>query len=134
MLAAGPGWAYNQRGRAEDREYRYSAILPGCENQGVLDTVTGRFADRELDYRNSSLTIVELHTIRTVAFRPNGPDLIPRRYCSAVVRTSDLVKRSLDYFIVEDGSQIGFTYGVEWCVSGLDYSYTYGARCSGARP
>ena len=129
-----PAGAYDNRVRAEDREFGYTASLPECTDSAVVGLVTKRFNDREQDYRNSSLTIAEVRDVRTVGFRPNGLDLIPRRYCTATVVTSDLVKRKLDYFVVEDGSIIGWTWGVEWCVSGLDFSYAYGGRCHTARP
>ena len=129
-----PAGAYDKRVRAEDREFGYTASLPECTDLAVVGLVTKRFNDREQDYRNSSLTIAEVRDVRTVGFRPNGLDLIPRRYCTATVVTSDLVKRKLDYFVVEDGSIIGWTWGVEWCVSGLDFSYAYGGRCHTARP
>ncbi|MBY0611830.1 MAG: hypothetical protein K2P80_06565 [Beijerinckiaceae bacterium] len=134
LLVSSPALAFNKRIRAEDREYPYTANIPACEDTGVISKVVGRFEDRERDYRNSNLSIVEVRDVRPVAFRPNGPDLIPRRYCTAQVVTSDLVKRRLDYFVVEDASVIGWTWGVEWCVSGLDFSHTYGGRCKGARP
>ena len=134
LLLCSPAHAFNERVRAEDRAYPYTANLPVCEDTGVLGKVVSRFEDRERDYRNSNLSIVEVRDVRTVAFRPNGPDLIPRRYCTATVLTSDLIKRRLDYFVAEDASIIGWTYGVEWCVAGLDFSHTYGGRCQGARP
>ena len=134
IVFAAPANAYDRRVTAESREYSYSAILPGCEDTGVLGKVTSRFEDRERDYRNSTLSIVELRNVRTVAFRPNGLDLIPRRYCTATAITSDNVKRRLDYFVVEDASIIGWSYNVEWCVSGLDFSYSYDGRCRAARP
>ena len=129
-----PANAYDNRVRAEDREFGYTARLPECTDPGVVGLVTKRFNDREADYRNSSLVIAEVRDIKFVGFRPNGLDLIPRRYCTATVVTSDLVKRRLDYFVVEDGSIIGWSWGVEWCVSGLDFSYAYGGRCHTARP
>lgn len=38
------------------------------------------------------------------------------------------------YSIVEDGGFIGASWGVEWCVDGLDRSWTYAPNCRMAKP
>ncbi len=119
---------------AENREYPYDARLPACEDTSVTGLISSRFAQREQNYWNNTLTMVDVTHIRTVAFRPNGSDLIPRRYCHATVLFSDHKKRGVDYIIVEDASIIGWTWGVEWCVAGLERHLSYDGRCRAARP
>ena len=123
-----------ERELAERREYPYTANLPACEDQAVTSLVASRFAGREADYWKTGLRIDLIDHIKTVGFRPNGPDLIPRRYCTATVVTSDQRKRRMDYIIVEDAGIIGWSYGVDWCISGLDRNYAYDGRCRAARP
>jgi len=38
------------------------------------------------------------------------------------------------YSIIEDGGFLGASWGVEWCVDGLDRSWTYAPNCRMARP
>ncbi len=123
-----------ERIAAETREYAFNARLPACEDGAVTGLIASRFAGREASYWKSNLQISEVSHIRMVGFRPNGPDLIPRRYCSATVVTSDLKKRRMDYIIVESAGIIGWSYGVEWCLSGLDRNYAYDGGCRSARP
>ena len=118
----------------ETRIEPYSANLPACEDQSVLDTVSSRFSSREGNFWNSPLTIVRFERARQTSFRPEGIDLIPRRFCTAAVVTSDNVRRQLDYNIVEGGGFIGITWGIEWCMGGLDRSYAYAPYCQMARP
>jgi hypothetical protein len=123
-----------ERIQAETREYAYDAVLPACNDGDVTGLIASRFADRETNFWNSSLTINGLSKIKQSGFRPNGSDLIPRRYCTANVQLSNNKKHRLDYIIVEDAGIIGMNYGVEWCISGLDRNYAYDGGCRAARP
>ncbi len=122
------------RVKAEHREYPYDAILPECKDSVVTGLIASRFAERETNFWASSLAIHEVNQIKQRGFRPNGSDLIPRRYCSASVRLSNNKKHRLDYVVIEDSGIIGMNYGVEWCVSGLDRNYAYDGGCRAARP
>ena len=119
---------------AEAREYSYTAQLPACADGGVTGLIAGRFEAREKEFWASNLSVNEILKIKETGFRPNGLDIIPRRYCSATIVLSDLKKRQIDYFITEDAGIIGWNYGVDWCVSGLDRSYAYDGQCRAARP
>jgi len=129
-----PVQAFDRRQPAETRDFPYTGTLPACEDPSVVGLVTRRFDDREENYFGSILRIAEVRDIHTLGYRPDGLDLIPRRYCAATAITSDLIKRQLYYFVVEDASIIGWTWGVEYCVSGLDVYYSYDGRCRAARP
>jgi hypothetical protein len=110
------------------------AAIPACSDTGVQSTIASRFSDAESTYWNSSLTIVSFEKLRPVAFRPWGLDFIPRLYCTGEVTTSDGRRRSIDFAVGEDLGIIGATYGVEWCIGGLDRSRAYAPNCKMARP
>jgi hypothetical protein len=59
---------------------------------------------------------------------------IPRRYCSAQARISDGISRMVHFVIAEDTGLIGASWGVEWCVVGLDRNWAYNPGCKMARP
>jgi len=111
---------------------RYDGVLPRCE--AALGTIASRFAQKEGRFWNSSLQIVGFDRVRETAFRPWAPETIPRRYCSAMAMVSDGRARTVHYSIIEDASIIGMTWGVEWCVVGLDRNWAYNPACHMAQP
>ncbi len=113
---------------------RYDGVLPACDAQGVLGKITSRFADKEHGYWNSALTITGYENIREVAYRPWAANTIPRRFCTGYVYISDRTKHQLHYSIGEDTGIISSTYGVEWCVVGLDRNWAYNPACQMAQP
>jgi hypothetical protein len=113
---------------------RYDATVPLCDNPGVLGRITSRFSHKEGEYWNSALQIVAFEHLRETAFRPWAHDAIPRRFCSGKVLVSDGVRRTVYYSIIEDTGWIGATWGVEWCVVGLDRNWAYNPSCKMARP
>jgi hypothetical protein len=110
----------------------YEAVIPRCE--AALDTIASRFAAKEGRFWNSDLQILGFERVRQVALMPWAPNTIPRRFCRAVASVSDGRKRVVRYSIIEDGGIIGATWGVEWCVVGLDRNWAYNPRCRMARP
>ncbi len=144
-----PASANSPRGRAEERVFAYDAQLPACDDPGVVGRIQSRFDGREPRYWNSNLQLTGVDRIRETHFRPNGQDLIPRRYCTARALLSDGKYHRLDYNLVEDAGITGWhgslffglvrfptsaSYNVEWCVSGLDRHNTYAPDCRMARP
>ena len=113
---------------------RYDAIVPLCEEPGPLATIQARFATKEQRFWNSSLQIVAFERIRETAFMPWASGTIPRRFCSGKVLISDGSLRPIHYSIGENTGLIGATYGVEWCVVGLDRNWAYNPGCKMARP
>jgi hypothetical protein len=111
---------------------RYDGVLPACE--AALDTIASRFAQKEGQFWNSSLTITGFEKVRQVAFRPWASGTIPRRFCSATATVSDGHKHKVSYWIGEDTGFIGATWGVEWCVDDLDRNWAYNPACKMARP
>ena len=47
---------------------------------------------------------------------------------------NDGTRRPIYYGIGEDTGIIGVTWGVEWCVVGLDRNWAYNPACKAARP
>ncbi len=135
VLPAGSAFAANW---VEENFYlsgpRYDGVLPPCDARAALAKIATRFSDKEHDYWNSSLKIAGFDQIREVAFRPWTGNAIPRRFCSAVVHISDGSNRPLHYSIAEDTGIIGATWGVEWCVVGLDRNWAYNPACQMAEP
>ena len=118
----------------ERRVLPYDAHLPGCQEPSVLAAVARIFAEKEAKFWNSSLTIVGYEDIGRTAWRPWGLDYIPRRFCSAMASMSDGRRRRVDYSVREDLGTIGATWGVEFCVHGLDRTWAYAPACRMARP
>jgi hypothetical protein len=111
---------------------RYDGVLPPCE--AALNTIAYRFAQKESRFWNSDLQIVGFDRIRETAFRPWAQQTIPRRFCTAVAMVSDGRQHTVRYSIGEDTGMIGMTWGVEWCVVGLDRNWAYNPACKMAEP
>ena len=110
----------------------YHGVLPPCE--AALGKIASRFAQKEGRFWNSDLQILDFERVREIAYSPWALGTIPRRFCSATARVSDGRKRAVYYSIGEDTGMIGMTWGVEWCVVGLDRNWAYNPRCKMARP
>src|SRR5258708_1984461 len=113
---------------------RFDSDVPSCDEHGPLNKIMARFATKEGRFWNSALTIVGFEKIREVAWEPWSSGTIPRRYCTASVLVSDGKWRQISYSIIEDGGMISASYGVEWCVAGLDRDWAYNPNCRAARP
>jgi len=133
-FAAGSALAAGVIVPAEQRFSPFDTYLPSCDDAGVLDTIRGRFAQKESGYWNSSLEIGEVDRIREIGYRSNGVAYIPRRYCVARAKLSDTHWRTLQYEILSDMGIIGWGYGVEFCVVGLDRNLAYAPACAVLRP
>jgi hypothetical protein len=116
---------------------RYDAVLPACEDPVVLGTIMTAFTEKENRFWQSELQILAFERIHETAFRPwapGAPDAIPRRFCSGRALVSDSRPRTIHYWIGEDTGMIGASWGVEWCVVGLDRNWAYNPGCTMARP
>ena len=112
----------------------YDGAVPLCDEPFALFKIQSRFARKEGRFWASDLEIVRFENIRQVAFRPWGGNTIPRRFCSARALTSDGKWRMVHYSIVEDGGMIGASWGVEWCVAGVDRNWANNPACRMAKP
>ena len=119
---------------AERREEPYSGKVPRCNDTHVLNRIRKRFAQREKIYWHTGRKIRSFHRVRQIGLRSNGRDFIPRRYCSARARFVNGKRRYVSYWIGEDLGMIGWGWGVEWCIHGLDYNLAFAPNCRMARP
>jgi hypothetical protein len=113
---------------------RFDSALPACDDSWALSKIQSRFGTKEGLFWNSALQIVNFDRIREVALRPWADATIPRRWCAGRALISDGQWRTLRYSIVEDGGMIGASWGVEWCVVGLDRNWAYNPNCKEASP
>jgi len=119
---------------AEARLRPYAGELPACANALVLAEIARRFWDREREYWNSALSLESFDAIRETGVRARGSSFIPRRFCEASARFNDGQARRVVYAIGEDLGFMGFEWGVDWCVVGLDRAGAYAPACSGVGP
>lgn len=138
LVGAAGIWANSAQAReqvpAEERIQPFTGLLPSCSDGAVLSHIQRWFASRETSYWQSTLTIDGFDKVGIVAERPWGADFVPRRFCTARALMSDGHIRRVDYFIKEDLGIIGMSWGVNWCVHGLDRNYAYAPDCKMARP
>lgn len=119
---------------AEQRDSAYSGRLPACDDPSVLSRIQTRFSQRETNYWRSGLEIAGYDRVREIGWRSWGLDHIPRRFCVARAYMNDNRLRQVSYAIGEDLGMIGWGFGVEWCVQGLDRNYAFAPGCKMARP
>lgn len=116
------------------RDPRFQNALLPCDDSAALERIRARFAEKEARFWNSPLTIAGFDRLRVVASNPWGQNNIPRRYCTGRAHLSDGRVRTVSYAIMEDQGFAGFTWGVEWCVHGLDRGRSFDPACRMARP
>ncbi len=70
---------------------RYDALVPLCDDRGVLIQIHSKFSHKESEFWTSNLEILGIERIRQVAFRPwaGAPQAVPRRFCNGVAHVSD---------------------------------------------
>jgi len=115
----------------------YDNQVPPC--QAGLGDIASAFADKESHFWNSPLQIVNFSGVRQIAHNAWVRGTIPRRYCQAVAYVSagegaPVRRHRVYYWIGEDTGFIGATWGVRWCVVGLDRNWAYNPACKMARP
>jgi hypothetical protein len=113
---------------------RYDGVIPPCDYPDALVKISARFNERENSFWTTNLKILGFEKIRETAYRPWAVNTIPRRFCSGLIEISDGSRRTIHYSIAEDQGMIGITWGVEWCVVGLDRNWAYNPACQMARP
>lgn len=112
----------------------YSGLLPDCADPAVESRVVHGFAATEREYWGSGLELSPFVRPVEIGYRSWGRSFIPRRFCTAHVVTNDGRKRRVSYNIRENQGFSGVSWGVEWCVSGLDRHHSYAPDCKMARP
>ena len=112
----------------------YEGKLPPCDDRDALLRIASRFNQKENMYWATDLRILNFEKIRETAFRPWAAQTIPRRFCSGIVEISDGRRHVINYSIAEDSGMYGASWGVEWCIVGLDRNWSYNPACKMARP
>jgi hypothetical protein len=113
---------------------QYDGVLPSCDDPAALGEISRRFTQKEDRFWNSELTIVGFERVRETGFRALAAQAEPRRFCSGYALVSDGLKHPVHYSIGEASGEIGATWGVEWCVVGLDRNWAYNPACKIAKP
>ncbi|MBA4268740.1 MAG: hypothetical protein C0447_04840 [Methylobacterium sp.] len=119
--------------RAENRTVPLTGALPACDDPAVLGQITSWFNSREAKFWGP-LQAVAYDRIRPIGFRPLGDDFIPRRFCTGRMALNDGTLHRVDYSVRENLGLFGWTWNVNWCVSGLDRHRSYAPDCKMARP
>ncbi|RXF73574.1 hypothetical protein [Hansschlegelia zhihuaiae] len=112
----------------------YTGQLPACGDPEVERRIVHNFSDTERTYWRTGLELSPFVRPVELGYRPWGWSFIPRRFCKATTVTNDGRKRQVSYSIREWQSWGSLSWGVEWCVSGLDRHYSYAPDCKMARP
>jgi hypothetical protein len=112
----------------------YSRDIPSCDYPAALDRIIADFRTKEFRFWNSELRIVGLENIREINAMPWAAQSIPRRFCSGTAVINDGVRHPIYYSIAEDTGVVGMSWGVNFCVSGLDRNSAYGPDCRAAQP
>lgn len=127
--------AADERMPAERWTEPYNATsVPPCDAPEVTNKIRSRFSETDATYWRTGLQIASFDAIKTTDFRPWGLDFIPRRFCRGVVTMSDGVRRNISYELGEDTGMIGWSWGVRFCINGLDPSLAYAPACKMAQP
>lgn len=119
---------------AEQRVISYQGRLPACQDGAVVAEITREFARREAEFWNSPLVIAAVDRVSDIGTRPWGADFIPRRFCTARLLLNNQTHAAVSYSVREGLGLIGWTWDVNWCVTGLDRHKAYAPECTMARP
>jgi hypothetical protein len=112
----------------------YSRNLPACDHPAALNRIIANFHTKEIRFWNSELRIVGIENIQETALMPWAAQSIPRRFCSGTAVINDGARHPLWYSIAEDTGMIGMSFGVNFCVDGLDRNDAYSPACRAAKP
>ena len=112
---------------------RYDRDIPSCDSRPALDWIKTDFKTKEARFWNSALGIVDIEDIRETAALSWAAQSIPRRFCAGTAVISDGVRHPIYYSIVEATGAIGWTWGIDFCVVGLDRDFAYGPACRAAK-
>lgn len=112
----------------------YSRDMPSCDYAPALDRIIDNFHTKEARFWNSELQIVGIENIRETAYLPWAAQSIPRRFCSGIALINDGRRHAIYYSIASGTGMIGASWGVNFCVVGLDRIWAYNPACRAAKP
>ncbi|WP_421868258.1 hypothetical protein [Pararhizobium sp.] len=113
---------------------RIGHISDACRSPQVLGFITSDFGSRAATYLNMDIAIAEIRGMRQqrLVLRDRTHP-VEREYCHATALTTDGQTRALWYLIERGFGFAGVGSNIEFCVSGLDPWYVYGAQCASLR-
>ncbi|CAN7165458.1 hypothetical protein LJR098_000193 [Rhizobium sp. LjRoot98] len=134
-LASGAMVSGATAAKASDHlNYGMAHVSDACGSPGVLDFITSGFGSRAADYLKMDIAIAEIRDTRQKRIELRDKTRpVQREYCRATAITSDGEKRALWYLIERDFGFAGIGSNIEFCLSGLDPWYVYGAQCASLR-
>ncbi len=105
-----------------------------CRNPAVLGFITSDFSDRANHYLKQDIAIADIRDVHQKRVeRRDETHRVQREYCRATATTTDGQRRPLWYLIERGWGFAGIGSNVEFCLSGLDPWYVYGAQCASLR-
>lgn len=105
-----------------------------CSEASVLGFITSRFEYKDANYLHANLSIAEIRNMgQNRQELRDETHLVEREYCRATAVMTDGGQRSLYYLIERPWGFAGVGRNIEFCVSGLDPWFVYGARCASLR-
>jgi hypothetical protein len=109
-------------------------VTNACRSPEVLNFIASDFGIRAANYLKMDIAIAEIRDMRQkrVVLRDETRP-IQREYCRATAITTDGQKRALWYLIERGFGFAGIGSNIEFCLSGLDPWYVYGAQCASLR-
>lgn len=127
---------------AEARWAPFFAVMPACDDPGVLGQISSRFSQAEAIFWNGQHAVAGYERVREIGFRANGLSYIPRRYCIAKavmaqppqVPTTERPERTVIYSIASNAGIFGQSLDVAWCIVGLDRERAYAPDCEVLKP
>ena len=105
-----------------------------CHNRSVLGFITSDFGYRARHYLKADIAIAEIRHmgLNRLELRDETHP-VEREYCFATAITTDGETRALWYLIERGWGFAGIGSNIEFCLSGLDPWFVYGAQCASLR-
>lgn len=103
--------------------------LPTCDDTSVLSTLSGRQAWAEANTWKDGVTIAAVDRVGERRLVTEGFSSIDRRYCAARAELTAARPTTLYYVVSANEGFAGYGWNVEFCLSGHDPYYVYGADC-----
>jgi hypothetical protein len=114
---------------AHDPETGSLARIPECADRALAGAVIGRFNQTESMYSNGRHTMTAIAGMRQTDFHPMRDDKVARRWCQGTALFADGARRRLVLELGSNTGHLGLTYGLTYCVDGLDRLMAHAPNC-----
>ena len=120
--------------RAAEPSSTLDYTATACRNRSILGLITADFGYRARHYLKADIAIAEIRDmgLNRLELRDETHP-VEREYCFATAITTDGETRALWYLIERGWGFAGIGSNIEFCLSGLDPWYVYGAQCASLR-